>query len=94
MNALAYLDPGSGGLMLQALVAGVASAAVMGKVYWRRAKRFLGFRREETPRRVGTTGRTSRGSAALSPGASEAGARAQSPLIMAAEPRARPSTSA
>lgn len=49
MNALAYLDPGSGGLMLQALVAGVASAAVMGKVYWRRAKRFLGFRREETP---------------------------------------------
>ena len=49
VNALGYLDPGSGGLMLQALVAGVASAAVMGKVYWRRAKRFLGFRREETP---------------------------------------------
>ena len=49
VNEVGYLDPGSGGLMLQALVAGVASAAVMGKVYWRRAKRFLGFRREETP---------------------------------------------
>lgn len=48
MNALGYLDPGSGGLLLQALVAGVASAAVMGKVYWRRAKRFLGFERNET----------------------------------------------
>ena len=43
MNALAYLDPGSGGLLLQGLVAGVASAAVMAKLYWRRAKRFLGF---------------------------------------------------
>jgi len=38
---LAYLDPGSGSLLLQALVGGVASAAVFGRVYWRRAKRFL-----------------------------------------------------
>jgi len=46
-DALAYLDPGSGGLLLQGLVAGVASAAVMTKLYWRRAKRFLGFGRDE-----------------------------------------------
>ena len=46
-SVLAYLDPGSGGLLLQGLVAGIASAAVVGKVYWRRAKRFLGFEREE-----------------------------------------------
>jgi len=46
-SVLAYLDPGSGGLLLQGLVAGLASAAVVGKVYWRRAKRFLGFSREE-----------------------------------------------
>lgn len=46
-DLLAYLDPGSGGLMLQALVAGVASAAVMAKLYWRRAKRFLGIGRDE-----------------------------------------------
>ena len=47
MNALAYLDPGSGSLLLQALVGGVASAVVLAKVYWRRAKRFLGFGRGE-----------------------------------------------
>ena len=44
---LAYLDPGSGSLLLQGLVGGVASAVVIGKVYWRRAKRFLGFGRDE-----------------------------------------------
>ena len=46
-SALAYLDPGSGSLLLQGLVGGVASALVMGKVYWKRAKRFLGFGRDE-----------------------------------------------
>jgi hypothetical protein len=45
-NYLGYLDPGSGTLLLQGLVAGVASALVMAKVYWRRAKRLLGFRSE------------------------------------------------
>ncbi len=49
MNSLiGYLDPGSGSLLLQGLVGGVASALVIGKVYWRRAKRFLGFGRNET----------------------------------------------
>ncbi len=43
---LAYLDPGSGSLLLQGLAAGVAGAAVTAKVYWRRAKRFLGFDRD------------------------------------------------
>jgi len=48
-SVIAYLDPGSGSLLVQGLVAGVASVVVMGKVYWRRAKRFLGFgRRDET----------------------------------------------
>jgi hypothetical protein len=46
-DVLAYLDPGSGGLLLQALVAGVAGAVVTAKVYWRRVKQFLGFGREE-----------------------------------------------
>ena len=46
-DALAYLDPGSGGLLLQGLVAGVASAAVMTKLYWRRAKRFLRIERDQ-----------------------------------------------
>jgi hypothetical protein len=46
-HVLSYLDPGSGSLLLQGLVAGVAGAAVTAKVYWRRAKRFLGFGRDE-----------------------------------------------
>ena len=73
--------------MLQALVAGVASAAVMGKVYWRRAKRFLGFGRDETPRRVGTTGRTSRRLRCALAGS--LGGRRARPVAadMAAEPR-------
>jgi hypothetical protein len=45
MRMLAYLDPGSGSLLLQALVGGVASAAVFARLYWRRAKRFLRFGR-------------------------------------------------
>jgi hypothetical protein len=46
-HLLAYLDPGSGSLLVQGLVAGVASVVVMAKVYWRRAKRFMGFGRDE-----------------------------------------------
>ncbi len=40
-TVLAYIDPGSGSLLLQALAGGVAAAAVVGKVYWRRLRRFL-----------------------------------------------------
>jgi len=40
-HTLAYIDPGSGSLLLQALAGGVAAAAVVGKVYWRRLRRFL-----------------------------------------------------
>jgi hypothetical protein len=44
---VAYLDPGSGSLLLQALVGGVASAAVVAKLYWRRVKRFFRLERDE-----------------------------------------------
>lgn len=33
---LAYLDPGSGSLIVQAVVGGVAGVAVAAKLYWRR----------------------------------------------------------
>jgi hypothetical protein len=46
-GVLMYLDPGSGSLFLQALVGGVASAAVLTKLYWRRAKRFLRIERDQ-----------------------------------------------
>jgi hypothetical protein len=39
MDFLAYLDPGSGSLILQALVGGVAAAGVTARLYWRRIVR-------------------------------------------------------
>jgi hypothetical protein len=40
---LAYIDPGSGSFILQALVAALAGAAVVIHAYWRRIKRLLGI---------------------------------------------------
>jgi hypothetical protein len=51
MRALfAYLDPGSGSMMLQLIAGGLAAAAVAVKVYWRRMLVFLRIRKpdEET----------------------------------------------
>ena len=47
---LAYLDPGSGSMMLQVIAGGLAAAAVTLKVYWRRLMKFLRVRKpdEET----------------------------------------------
>ena len=42
--ALAYLDPGSGSMMLQLLLGGVAAAGVVLKLYWYRLRDVLGFR--------------------------------------------------
>ncbi len=45
-----YLDPGSGSVILQAIVGGFAAIAVTGKLWWRRVTGI--FRRkddEETP---------------------------------------------
>jgi hypothetical protein len=41
---LAYIDPGTGSLVLQAIAGGVAAAAVTAKLYWSRVKRV--FRRQ------------------------------------------------
>lgn len=38
---LAYLDPGSGSMIIQVIVGGAAAVAVIGRLYWRRAKRFF-----------------------------------------------------
>lgn len=40
---LAYVDPGSGSFLLQAVVATLAGAVVVANTYWRRIKRFLGL---------------------------------------------------
>jgi len=48
MRALfAYLDPGSGSMMLQVIAGGLAAAAVTMKVYWRRLLVFLHIRKPE-----------------------------------------------
>ena len=40
--AYAYLDPGTGSIMLQALFGVVAGALVAGKLYWTKIKGFFG----------------------------------------------------
>jgi len=46
MRALfAYLDPGSGSMLPQAIAAGLAVAAVALKAHWRRLLRFLRIRK-------------------------------------------------
>ena len=44
---LAYIDPGTGSLLLQALAGGAAAVAVVGKLYWRRLTRLLRIRKPE-----------------------------------------------
>ncbi len=41
----AYIDPGSGSLILQAIIGGVAAAGVVIRLYWSRLKRFLRIER-------------------------------------------------
>jgi hypothetical protein len=41
--AQAYLDPGTGQMILQIILGGVAGLLVAGKLYWERLKAFFGF---------------------------------------------------
>lgn len=42
--AFAYLDPGTGSMILQGIIATVAGALVAGRVYWQRVKAFFSGR--------------------------------------------------
>lgn len=46
-DAAAYIDPGTGSLVLQGLIAGLAMAAAVIRGYWYRIKAF--FRRKPPP---------------------------------------------
>ena len=46
-QVLAYLDPGSGSMILQLLVGGVAAMGVALKMYWQRVLSFLRIRRDD-----------------------------------------------
>ena len=41
--AFAYLDPGTGGMLLQIALGGVAGLAVAGKLFWHQLKTFFRF---------------------------------------------------
>lgn len=43
--AYAYLDPGTGSMLVQLLLGGVAGAVVILKLYWQRVKDFVSFRK-------------------------------------------------
>ena len=42
--ALAYLDPGTGSMILQVLLGGFAGALVIGRLYWERIKALFGIK--------------------------------------------------
>jgi hypothetical protein len=44
---LAYIDAGTGSLLIQAIVGGIAAVGVLAKFYWRRFLRFLRIGRPE-----------------------------------------------
>lgn len=45
--AFAYLDPGTGSMLLQLVLGGVAGLIVIAKLYWDRLLKFLKIRKEE-----------------------------------------------
>ena len=50
MDLIAYLDPGSGSMILQILAGGMAAVAVTAKLYWNRILKFLRIKKDdETP---------------------------------------------
>jgi len=46
---LAYLDPGTGSMLVQLLVGGVAAAGVALKLYWHKFLRLLRIRKDDVP---------------------------------------------
>jgi hypothetical protein len=47
MTTIAYLEPGTGSMVLQIIAGGLAAVAVTAKFYWRRLARVLRIRRDE-----------------------------------------------
>lgn len=47
MDLLAYLDPGSGSMILQIIAGGLAALAVTAKLYWNRLLKLLRIRKDD-----------------------------------------------
>jgi len=46
--AYAYIDPGSGGMIVQLLLGGVAGLVVLARLYWHRFLKSVGLRKPDT----------------------------------------------
>ena len=46
-TAQAYLDPGTGSILLQVIIGGVAGLGVIAKLYWHRLRSLLGSGKKE-----------------------------------------------
>jgi hypothetical protein len=54
--AYAYLDPGTGSILLQGLIAGIAGGIVAFKLYWSKVKQFLPFAKAKDHKADGEAG--------------------------------------
>jgi hypothetical protein len=48
-DAVAYLDPGTGSMLLQVILGGVAAVAVAVKLYWHKLRAAFGMAKKEEP---------------------------------------------
>ena len=49
INVHAYLDPGTGSMLLQVILGGIAAVGVALKLYWHKLRAALGIRKKEEP---------------------------------------------
>ena len=47
-TAMAYLDPGTGSMLLQVILGGVAAVGVAVKLYWHKLRAALGMKKKQT----------------------------------------------
>jgi hypothetical protein len=48
-NAFAYLDPGTGSMLIQGLIAAIAMAGITGRLYWHKLLVLVGIRPQDPP---------------------------------------------
>jgi hypothetical protein len=48
-NVWAYLDPGTGSMLLQVILGGIAAVGVALKIFWHRIKLAIGLGKKSTP---------------------------------------------
>ena len=57
-SAAAYLDPGTGSIIVQGAIAAIAAAAFTLKLYWYKVKSFFTGRKADDTKRKGQDGKT------------------------------------